>query len=342
MFNGFITRTTAILRQTMYSCFPCTRFLALACDYKASSDAPVVDIQSLLFRSKNSEEPRPFDNIPDLGRAIATLPGGQHADKEGVVTSFLRQVFNGTRPCPSEYLKAIVAATRMRIDERGLPDNPEKLIADIEKAVQALKKRREHRVREKHRPKLAKAIGSTEVRFAVNPPLGELPVASSVYKRISLLIAENLALGEEQGQPRMTYKICYPVETDAVDLWRLIFDELIGKFGDSPDIESIDPEIAAERIQLADTSNRLQIYLIPYYLCLASALIDDPDNRDKCTGVTLQLEKGGMVRLFEIHERNIMYWRQMYYDLENGVFGEYRRLEFSRYRNLVMRLSPAS
>jgi hypothetical protein len=117
----------------------------------------------------------------------------------------------------------------------------------------------------------------------------------------------------------------------------MIFDELTGKFEGSADIGVLDAETAADRLQQIDSSNHLQVYLIPYYLCLASALIDNPDSRDDCTGVTLQLEKGGQVRLYEIRERNITYWRQMYYDLENAVFGEYRRLEFSRYRNLVMR-----
>jgi hypothetical protein len=307
-----------------------------------SSEPPIGDIHSLLFQSKNSKETKPFDNIPDLGRAVAGLPDGQHAGKEGIVTSFLRQVFNGTRPCSNEYLRAIVAATRMRIDERHIPGNPEKLVADLEKAVQALKKRRERRVREKHRPKLAKAVCSAEVCFAVNPPLGELHVATGVYKRISSMIIEGLALSEPSGEPHTTYKICCPVETDAVDLWRLMYDELTGKIRNSADAGGLSPETAADRIQLVESSNHLQIYRIPYYLCLTSALIDNPDNRDTCTGVTLQLEKGGQVKLFEIRERNIAYWRQMYYDLENAVFGEYRRLEFSRYRNLVMRIPSTS
>ena len=56
--------------------------------------------------------------------------------------------------------------------------------------------------------------------------------------------------------------------------------------------------------------------------------------------MALQQEKGGPVFPFEIPQRNIIYWRQTYYDLENGIFGECRRLEFSRYRNLVMRKPP--
>ena len=301
----------------------------------------VIDIHGLLFRSKNSAEAKPFDSIPDLGRALAALPGGPYTGKEGIITSFLRQVFNGTRPCPNEYLKAIVAATRIRIEERHLPGNPGVLVADVEKGVQALKKRRERRIREKHRPKLIKSLGSAEVRFAVNPPLGDLPPASSVYKRISALIVDNLALAEDSGQSRTTHKICFPLEADAVDLWRLIFDELTGKFGDSADIVCLEPETAADRIQHVDASNHLQFYLVPYYLCLASALIDNPDSRDYWAGVALQQDKGGEVRLYEIRERNITYWRQMYYDLENSVFGEYRRMQFSRYRSLVMRISSA-
>jgi hypothetical protein len=311
-------------------------------DIQASSDSPVVDIHTLLFRSKNSAEARPFDNIPDLGRAIAALPGGQHAGKEGIVTSFLRQVFNGTRPCPSEYLKAIISATRMRIDERHLLGNPDSMIADMERAVQALKKRRERRVREKHRAKLVKTLSDAEVRFAVSPPLGDLAATSTVNKRFSSLIVENLAQAEENARSRTTYKICCPVETDAVDLWRLVFDELSGRIGDNGTSETLSPESAADRIQQADSGNHLQIYIIPYYLCLASALINNPDDRDNCSGVTLQVEKGGQTRFYEIRERNIVYWRQMYYDLENGVFGEYRRLEFARYRNLVMRIPSVS
>lgn len=308
------------------------------------SDLTNTDINSLLFKSKNSPQAAPFDSIPDLGRVIAGLPGSQHAGKSGIVTSFLRQVFNGTRPCPNEYLKAIVAATRMRSEERQLPGDVDELAASVERGVQALKKRRERRTRDKHRfsPKLAKGLSSAEVRFAVNPPLGEVPVTASVTRRISLLIAEDLALDQESGQPRITYKICYPADTDAVDLWRMIFDELTGKFGESAEIEDLDPDTAADRIQRAESGNHLQIYLVPYYLCLASAVIYNPDNREDCAGVALQLEKVGQVRQYEIRERNISYWRQMYYDLENGVFGEYKRLEFSRYRNLVMRKPPAT
>jgi len=302
------------------------------------SKPPIGEIHSLLFQSKSSKESKPFDNIPDLGRAIAALPGGQYSGKESIVTSFLRQVFNGTRPCPNDYLKAIVAATRVRIEERHVPGNPDSLTGELEKALLALKKRRERRDREKHRPKLVKSLGIAEVRFAVNPPVGELSVASHGHTRISSAIVEDLALREQSGQPRTTYKICFPVETDAVDLWRLIFDELNGKPGESAEAGDLSPEAAAAAIQQAGSNNHLQVYIIPYYLCLASAIIDNPDSRDNCTGVMLQLEKGGIARLYEIRERDILYWRQMYYDLENAVFGEYRRLEFARYRNLVMRI----
>jgi hypothetical protein len=118
----------------------------------------------------------------------------------------------------------------------------------------------------------------------------------------------------------------------------MIFDELIGKFAPAGTTESLEAETAVDRIQQADASNRLQVYIVPYYLCLAPALIDNPDNRDECCGLTLHLEKGGDVKIYEIRERNITHWRQMYYDLESGVLGEYRRLEFSKYRNVVMRI----
>lgn len=294
-------------------------------------------IPNLLFKSKSSPEVRPFDSIPDLGRAMARLPDGQHTGKESVVTSFLRQVFNGDRPCPNEYLKAIVAATRLRVEERSIPTDVDNLVAHIEKGIPALKKRRERRIREKHQSRSIKPFGAAEVRFIVNPPLGVFPIASSGIKRISQLIADSIYADTKSGSPGTTYKICFPVETDAVDQWRLIFDELTGKFNDSGDFEELDAISAADRIQAADSAGRLQIYVVPYFLCLASALIDNPDSRDECAGVTLQVEKGVQTKLNEIRERNIVYWRQMYYDLENGVFGEYRRLEFAKYRNLVTR-----
>lgn len=298
---------------------------------------PASGMQNLLFSSKSSPDVRPFDSIPDLGRAIARLPDGQHAGKESVVTSFLRQVFNGARPCPNEYLKAIVAATRLRVEERSIATDVDLLVADIEKSIAALKKRRERRIREKHRSRPAKQLGSAEVRFIVNPPLGAVPIATSGIKRISQLIADSIYSDSNIGSHTTIYKICFPVETDAVDQWRLIYDELTGKFNDSGDFETLDAESAAARIQTADTLGRLQIYVIPYYLCLASALIDNPDSRDDCSGVTLHIQKSAQAKLNEIKERNIVYWRQMYYDLENGVFGEYRRLEFGKYRNLVIR-----
>ncbi len=299
--------------------------------------APVSTVHGLLFRAKNSTEARPFDSIPDLGRTIARLPEGSYAGKESVVTSFLRQVFNGVRPCPNDYLRAIIAATRLRVEERSITADVDTLIVSIEKGIPALKKRRERRLREKHRSRSAKPFGPADVRFIVNPPLSVYSFASSGCKRLSLMIAESLVADANDGTVATVYKICVPAETDAVDLWRLIFDELTGKTADPGGSEVLDASGAVSRIQTADSKGHLQVYLIPYYLCLASAMIENPDSRDDCSGVTLHLDKGGQTKLSEIRERNIGYWRQMYYELENGVLGVYRRLEFANYLNLIVR-----
>ena len=72
----------------------------------------------------------------------------------------------------------------------------------------------------------------------------------------------------EEPETRLAqFKICYPADMDAVDLWRMIFDELTGRFGNTADTASLDPEAAAETMQNADTNNQLQMFLIPFYLC---------------------------------------------------------------------------
>ncbi len=300
------------------------------------NEATSEGVLGLLFQSKSSSPARPFDNIPDLGRAIANLPGSQHVGKEAAVTSFLRQVFNGQRSCSNEYMKLIVAAVRLRAVERNTPDSAN-LTGEVEKAIQALKKRRDRHPRLKHgfgaRP--AHTSNSVALRFVINPPLREITTPLPDGKPLSQLIAENIEAAEISKKQPVIYKLCFTSATDAVDFLRLIFADLQSKNGEAS--TNTTPDIAANIMARAEAENLLQVYIIPYYLCLTSALIDNPDSRDDCQGVTMQLEKSGQVRIYPIAERNITYWRQMYYDLENGVFGDYSRIEFEKYRNLIVR-----
>lgn len=80
----------------------------------------------------------------------------------------------------------------------------------------------------------------------------------------------------------------------------------------------------------------MQVYRIPYYLCLVSAVLYNPDDKENCSGMMLQLVEPGVSKPFEIRSHDIVHWRQMYHDLTLGKFDPYEKLEFSKYRRAVM------
>ena len=319
--------------------------IMLKSNARMSFEVPEYEAQSLLFTSKASTEPKPFDNIPDLGKAIAGLHTSKHFGKAASATSFLRQVLKGSRSCPEDLLREIIEVTRARAIERKLSESTEDLIGRVAKGIHSIQERKSRVVREKHgfSKKLADGINEATLRFSVNPPFAEVRMALTTNKRSAQVFVDKLALLEGEGQPSAIYKICYASDTDAVDLWKIIFEELTGTNGET-DASNLDPETAAQRLENAEERNYLQVYRIPYYLCLSSAVIYNPESKDNCSGYILQLVEPGVSRPFEIRPHDIGYWRQMYYDLENGKFdligngvsNSSERLNFSDYRKMLM------
>jgi len=255
-----------------------------------------------------------FANAAKLGEAIVAL-ADEHYRNPKTTAALISFVFRGDRPCSDGLRSAIIAATRARLakqPKRVQDDWVQRIGRTIElqnSAVAAAQEEQSASDEEQFADLLERAERADN-HFIITPLTSEQEQGIRRAEQLNEILMRRLGLSpQSEDEPNTTYRFLLPKDDTARAFWLKVRNKAA---------LAENQTWADKRLQWLDTNDRLQVYVVPKFVCGCPIVVFDPEATRDVTAFSFSYHRHNIIDTIQWDAISVREWTENVYKTFRG------------------------